>query len=87
MVDDSGKTGNPGNGEGSESGKGRQNSERHELTGSESRNITGNSERVEKDSEVTDPGDVPDGGYTVAPTRNNPDREPDSQDSDGGGDD
>lgn len=46
----------------------------HEATGSEKRHLSEEHETVEKGGEVTDPGDMPEGGYIMAPTRNNPDR-------------
>ncbi|SIS09534.1 hypothetical protein [Natronorubrum daqingense] len=44
----------------------------HEATGSEKRQLGERYETVEKGGEVTDPSEMPDGGYTVAPTSNNP---------------
>lgn len=57
-----------------------------EYVGS-TQNVSEDSETVEKGGEVTDPGEMPEGGYEIAPTNNNPNQGTGSDgDSSGDGD-
>lgn len=69
--------------EGSGNGQNDQNSGRQRANAEEALSES-TVDSVEKGGEVTDPGNVPDDGYIMAPTRNNPDRGNGTGTGDGG---